>query len=304
VNRRYRIVEEFGPTAARCRDQKMGRDVIIRRRPRHAAPSPLRREARVLERAARGNPNVPRVLDSWIEGDDEHLVFDHVAGTPLAEVLRQGRERGKPYFSPDVTQRMIGGLIKGLMTLHRNGICHGDLKPDNLVVARGNRLVMIDFGSAWSGGAPAGGRDRGTPGYAAPEQWREERLVDARADQFSVSVIAYEMLTNELPWDGLGGTVAEHVKGKIPAPTLPSRHPVARGRSGGGFSAALDAVVARGLAIDKDARFETTGAWLRAVEAAGLSGQAQRDDQRRVDVTRGAVRRLFTRLFSRLRGAP
>lgn len=302
MNRRYEIVEEHGPTAARARDLKLGRDVVIRRRPRDAARSHLRREAHVLERAARGNPNVPRVLDRWVESGDEHLVFDHVPGTPLDQVLREGRERGKPYFSPDVTQRMIWGLIKGLATLHRNGICHGDLKPANLVVARGNRLVMIDFGSAWSGGAPGGGRDRGTPGYAAPEQWREESLVDARADQFSVSAVAYEMLTNELPWDGLGGAVAEHIKGKVPEPMAPGRHPVARAR-GAGISAALDAVVLRGLSLDKSARFETTGAWLRAFETAGQAGHARRDGARREDMTSSAVRRLFARLLSRLRGA-
>ena len=142
----------------RAKDLKMRRDVVIRVRPRETAKDTLRREAWVLERASRSNSNVPRVFDRWVDDEHEHLVLEYVAGTGLSELIQQGRAQAKPYFAPETALRMVIGLVKGLSVLHRNGICHGDLKPQNLVVVR-NRLTMIDFGSAWSGGAPRGGRD-------------------------------------------------------------------------------------------------------------------------------------------------
>jgi len=296
--RRYRVLEELGPQCMMAEDTRLRRRVVIRlrERARERGSSRVAREAQVLERAARNNPNVPRVFDRWFDGEREFLVLEHITGTPLGELLQAGSAQGKPYFAPEESHRMVLGLVRGLFTLHRNGICHGDLKPANLVVTRNNRLAMIDFGSAWSGPLRRGTRDRGTMGYAAPEQWREEVLVDERADQFSVSAILYQMLTNELPWEGLGGAVVEAFAGVVPPLTLPSAHAVARGRARF-FWPALDAVLERGLRVDKDARFETTQAWLRALEAAAPDRRQRRADE----VVAGAVREFVARLFSRWR---
>ncbi|WNG24743.1 serine/threonine protein kinase [Cystobacter fuscus] len=296
--RRYRVLEERGPACLMAEDTRLRRRVVIRlrERARERGPSRSVREAQVLERAARNNPNVPRVLDRWFEGEREFLVLEHITGTPLSELLRAGSTQGKPYFAPEESHRMVLGLARGLFALHRNGICHGDLKPANLVVTRNNRLAMIDFGSAWSGPLRRGTRDRGTMGYAAPEQWREEALVDERADQFSVSAILYQMLTNELPWEGLGGTVVEACAGAVPPLTLPSAHAVARGRARF-FWAALDPVVERGLRVDKDARFETTQAWLRALGEAASDRRQRRADE----MVAGAIGEFVARLFSRWR---
>lgn len=296
--RRYTLVEELGPDCSLAEDSRLRRRVVIRSRPRAAARGPgrLLREAQVLERAARNNPNVPRVLDRWFEGEREHLVLEHVAGTPLNELVEAGRRQGKPYFAPEEAHRIVCGLIKGLLALHRSGICHGDLKPANLVVGRGNRLVMIDFGSAWSGPLRRGNRDHGTMGYASPEQWRDEALVDSRADQFSVSAVFYQLLTGELPWDGLGGTIVLEYPDAVPRITPPSTHPAVRGRAGL-LLPALDRVVERGLAIDKDDRFETTQAWLRAFEEVVPA----RRERRGREVVASATRELFARLLARLR---
>ena len=243
---------------------------------------------------SRSNSNVPRVFDRWVDDEHEHLVLEYVAGTGLSELIQQGRAQAKPYFAPETALRMVIGLVKGLSVLHRNGICHGDLKPQNLVVVR-NRLTMIDFGSAWSGGAPRGGRDRGTEGYAAPEQWLERRLVDARANQFSVCALLYQLCANELPWDGLGGAVVEHFEGRVPPPVPLSQHEIASRRELAWSK--LDRVLEKGLAMNQDERFATTGAWLRALEQV-IEPHAE-------DATKGlsaiAVRELFARVLRRFR---
>jgi serine/threonine protein kinase len=94
---------------------------------------------------------------------------------------------------------------------HREGVLHRDLKPENiLLVKQDSRVKVLDFGVAKVVSDRAAGETAvatltsagvivGTPAYMAPEQLRSEPL-DARTDVFSLGVIAYEMLTGELPF--------------------------------------------------------------------------------------------------------
>lgn len=257
--RLYRIVAQPNDSVMIAMEPSVSRLVTIRVRPREKKRD-TQREIALLNQAARANPNVPRVLDRAIEGDEEFLVLEHVDGKPLAHWLKRSGPSRKPFFAPQQALSLVRGLALGLRSLHRFKIIHGDLKPENIIVtaAPHSRLRLIDFGISWSG-LEASWRLRGrSKFYAAPEQWRDEGLVDERTDQFSLSVVLYEMLTHELPYGKLGGTALDHAQ--PPQLIAPSRkNPLA--------PSVMDAVVTRGLALNREQRFPTTDAWTEELSA-------------------------------------
>lgn len=97
-------------------------------------------------------------------------------------------------------------LLRALAFLHRQGWVHGDIKPDNLrwrepLGREGNRLCLLDFGLAHPEGRPPEEKILGTPHYMAPERLLGGRL-DRRGDLYSFGVLAYQLLTGILPFDG------------------------------------------------------------------------------------------------------
>jgi len=101
----------------------------------------------------------------------------------------------------------------------------------------------------------------GTPGYASPEQSQEKGLIDHRTDQFAVSVVLYQMITGEIPYERL-----RWVNGNY---TVDAELATAKSKNPGCTHGRLDAVVARGLSFDRNSRFPTTSAWIAALEQAG-----------------------------------
>src|SRR5262249_29967066 len=104
-------------------------------------------------------------------------------------------------------------LADALASLHRRGLVHGDVKPENVIVRDDGVVKLLDFGLSRALDAPVEataptvpswvrppdeGRRAGTPGYMAPELTRGEPI-DSRADQFALGVVAYELLIGERP---------------------------------------------------------------------------------------------------------
>jgi serine/threonine protein kinase len=171
---------------------------------------------------------------------------------------------------------------------HRANVVHTDLKPANLVLGqRPERLVVVDFGSALvaekATARPDG--DGTTPAYAAPELWTEP-APDFRADLFSLSVVAFELLTGKLPYEGLGGRIG-HPEFR-PAGNVncerPSEHLVRPTNLPRAFLQRLDRVVLEGLRLDRQNRYPSPSAFrtawgelaksLDAAKSPGLLGRA------------------------------
>jgi serine/threonine-protein kinase len=174
----------------------------------------------------------------------QYLVMEYLEGTPLDEVIAQRA----PMLEVEVIA-LLDELLAALGAAHAMGVIHRDLKPGNIFVVRdsggGEAVKVLDFGLAKRSEAPHGTSPQtrasmivGTPEYMAPEQ-ASGQAVGPHTDLYSVGVIAFEMLTRRLPFEGPSAMAIaiQHVQAKPPPPsTYVDLHP------------ALDELVVRMLA--------------------------------------------------------
>ncbi|HEY2368118.1 MAG TPA: serine/threonine-protein kinase [Polyangiaceae bacterium] len=178
--------------------------------------------------AALKSSHVIRVFDHGVTGEGKpYMVMELLAG----ESLEARRERAGR-LSIAETARLLAQACRAIDAAHREGIVHRDLKPENLFLAKdedGKETVkVLDFGVAkirkreWDGtSSTRSGTILGTPFYMSPEQGRGSKDVDARADIWSLGVIAYECVVGRLPFDAatLGALLVEICTGTIPVPS-------------------------------------------------------------------------------------
>jgi serine/threonine-protein kinase PpkA len=123
------------------------------------------------------------------------------------------------------TIELLRSLLDALGYAHARGIVHRDVKPENVLFNNADRAQLTDFGIALSRRASnaritGAGLALGSGGYMSPEQARGEP-VDGRADLYSVGVLAYEMLTGELPFQSEDGLALALMHAQDPVPALP-----------------------------------------------------------------------------------
>ena len=158
---------------------------------------------------------------------------------------------------------MIRDLLSALNYAHAQGIVHRDIKPANMLIEPGGRVKLTDFGVARmqdSGDATrTQGNMIGTLKYMSPEQVQGQKI-DSRADLFSVGIVLYQLLTDKRPFDGDNDfSIIHQIIGHTPAPpsSFNARLPPA-----------IDAVVARALAKDREQRFATARDFSSALQSA------------------------------------
>ncbi len=108
-------------------------------------------------------------------------------------------------------------LLDALEALEAHDLVHGDLKPANVLVERGGRVVVLDFGIARLRGTTL--RPVGTPAYMAPEQFARESTVAPATDRYSLGVMLHEALTGSLPFVGLPAQIMFAKLHGAPRPT-------------------------------------------------------------------------------------
>lgn len=187
-------------------------------------------EARTLARLR--HPYVVTVFDFGKAGDLYYLVMEYVEGATLRQrgVERALTERDALDFVPQITE--------ALEHAHEAGVVHRDVKPENVLVDRRDRVRLVDFGLASLYGPQAAGargddRVAGTPAYMAPEQFVSPQTVDHRADIYATGVVFYEMLTGCLP------------RGDAAPPS-----------SAAGTDQRLDSIVLRAMERDRERRYQ------------------------------------------------
>ena len=203
---RYAIESELGrggtATVFLAHEGKHGRRVVLKVMDpvlvRLYGADRFAREVRIAARLA--HPHIVGLIDSGVERELYYYVMPWVEGETLRRILRGG-----PRPTLEATLGLLRDVADALAFAHRAGVVHRDLKPENVLVA-GDHAYLLDFGVAklitphkLDGPVTSQGTAVGTLAYMAPEQLRGLPDVDHRADIYAWGLVAWEMLTGEVP---------------------------------------------------------------------------------------------------------
>lgn len=252
---RYEISDLLGQggsgTVFRVYDRKYDRDLALK----VVGPKEsewLHREFSTL-RSIR-HENLIHVFDwAMLPNGDAYYTMELIDGGDLGS--RMDGSDGEVWL-----RQLLVSVLRGLGHLHCHGEIHGDLKPGNVLLGRGDVVKITDIGM----GAGSRPTVSGTPGYTAPEAWTNHPL-SARSDIYSVGVIAYEALAGDHPFGAR--TIREVIAGQVEgwAPSLTSR--------GVGVSQGLDRAIMRALERDPELRYGTADEFLDALGEVDSVGE-------------------------------
>jgi len=229
------------------------------------------------------HPNLVRVFEPGMDGDQIFLPMELLLGESLGMVLR--RQRSMPIGEASALLQAIGSA---LAALHARGILHRDVKPSNIFLARDEGRVvpkLLDLGAGKeveaTEEATATGLAVGSPHYMAPEQAAGQRDLDARVDQYALGVLAYQLVTGARPYenDDTGHVLAKVLSG---APYKRPREVL------GSIPAALEGVILRAMSRNRDDRFPSMEAFLSAFESGAVESLPSTRRDPVVDATRAA----------------
>jgi len=240
----------------------------------------FRREARVA--ASLTHPSIIPVYTFERSDGLTYQVMRYVPGESLAG--RLSREERMPL---DEACQVLDDMADALAMVHRAGVVHRDIKPDNILLDRATgRAVLTDFGVATVRTSEHSrsevSKAQGTPQYMSPEHALGEQACDGRSDLYSLGVVAFRMLTGRLPFNGgsARSIVAQHVALEPPpvehyAPELPE---------------AIARVINRCLSKDPRRRWADATTLQHALRAAQRTGRRGRFFDRIRRALRRAIR--------------
>ena len=265
---RYTIDRELGrggmAVVYLARDRKHDRPVAIKvLRPEIVAGQAAERFLREIQILARlQHPHILPLLDSGSTDETPPRPF-YVMPYVDGETLRQRLTREGPLPVAEAL-RLVRETGEALHYAHGEGLIHRDVKPENVLLSQGHALVA-DFGIARAAGVAAAGRltqtglSMGTPAYMSPEQAGGEREVDARADQYSLACVLYELLGGQPPFTGPDAFAVLSRQVLDPVPPLTTLRP--------GVPGSMRLAIERALSKVPADRFATVLEFLAALEA-------------------------------------
>ena len=180
----------------------------------------FRRES--LAAASISHPNIVSIYDVGMEtiADEDvyYIVMEYIDGKTLKELIRE-----EGVLSQNQALNYLIQIAEALKIAHNKNIIHRDIKSQNIMVTRDNRVKVTDFGIARMAGnatMTVTNAVMGSVHYFSPEQARGQK-VDARSDIYSMGIVLYEMLTGDVPFDSENPiTVAlMHVQNEMPMPS-------------------------------------------------------------------------------------
>jgi serine/threonine protein kinase len=248
----------------------------------HKAVERFLREIRSA--AAVDDPHVVRAYDANCDNDTYYLVMEYVPGKNLKSWIKEQKSLPVGWSCECIRQAALG-----LQHAHELGLLHRDVKSSNLLVTPGDDglplVKILDLGLArFASEAPEdgeltkSGQVLGTPDYMAPEQARDSKAADIRADIFSLGCTLFELLTGKFPFGGtsvMEKLLARATEDAIPVGSLRADVP-----------SGLEAVVAKMLARDPKQRYSTPAAVAQALAPYAIGTAAAVSTHARANVPR------------------
>lgn len=167
------------------------------------------------------HPNIVAIYEAGQAGEALYIASEYVEGVPLSIRLAERPPK------PKLAARWVRDLAKALHYAHELGVVHRDIKPANVMIGRGDRPQLMDFGLALRREAESISLAPGiigTPSYMAPEQARgEHHEVGPKSDLFALGVVLYELFTGATPFRGAVHEVLRQVGDPALAAVPPNR---------------------------------------------------------------------------------
>ena len=235
-------------------DPRLGRKVAVKLLHRHLSSDSqfqtrFEREAQAIARLE--HPHIIQVYD--FDRDEElrqfYMVIEYIEGPTLSEYVRKDHGGSLPLGE---TLRIMEDLSSALGYAHSENMQHRDIKPSNVMMDKGSRAVLTDFGIAKlfkeGENLTASGAMIGTPAYISPEQ-ANGLPGDHRSDIYSMGIMFYQLVTGRLPYEGDTpiSIILKHLQ-EVPAPPTVHNPSLPPG---------VEAIILRCIAKDPADRFQT-----------------------------------------------
>lgn len=246
---RYELIKKLGKGGMgevwHAFDMRLRVDVALKslRVKKNASVEHLRREVRVAREVL--SPNVCRIFDLVVVDQETELIsMEYIDGITLVDLLSQSGPL-ELLRARDIAAQFLAGLE----AIHQAGLVHRDLKPENIMITHTGRVVVMDFGISQRI-AHMTGTVAGTLPYMSPEQLSGSQL-DVRSDIFAAGIVLAEMI---------------YTKGILSEKTRESIWHAARVDANRIPESPWKQVITRAVALNRDHRFQSVGALVRALE--------------------------------------
>ncbi len=222
----------------------------------------FQREAQTLGRLK--HPSIASVYEGGRTAEGEHFfAMELVNGTPLTQFVRENR------IPRNARLRLFQQICEAIHYAHQRGVIHRDLKPSNILVDGDGRAKVLDFGLAritdpdgtMTTATYEVGRIVGTLPYMSPEEVRGDvSAIDVRSDLYSLGVLLFELLTDELPYTVRRSALPEAIR------TICEAEPRRSSSIDRTLRGDLDIILARALEKDPNRRYQSAAAMTDDVE--------------------------------------
>ncbi len=260
LENRYRVDHPIAQggmsTVYRCIDLRLGRAVAVKVIDERLNRDPefrerFRSEARAMAKLS--NPSLVDIYDFGSSGGHLFFVMELIDGGTLRELLA---EQGT--MPPHAAAAILQALLQGLTAVHRAGMVHRDIKPDNVLITQDHQVKLSDFGLIRPGNQKRLTNEKivGTVSYLSPEQVNGAPI-GPESDVYSAGIVGYEMLTGETPFHGDTPLARAVARTTTPVPPPSSAVP--------GIPRLVDELIASATALDPRQRFRNAGEFLDAL---------------------------------------
>jgi serine/threonine-protein kinase len=268
---KYRIEAEIGrggmAVVYRGYDPDLDRNVAVKVLAPHLVWDELfverfLREARAAARVK--HPNIVTIHDVGQQAGWYYFVMEYLAGHSLTALIQQ---RGS--FPPQAVLAILRPVASALDYAHHDGLVHRDIKPGNIMVSPRGHVTLTDFGIARAvqdARLTGTGTIVGTPEYMSPEQ-AKGLTVDARSDQYSLAVVAYEMLSGDVPFKANSTLALMYKLVHEPPP------PISQARSD--LPAGVQPALGRALAKEPGERYSKVMEFVEVLDRALAGGKIE-----------------------------